>query len=29
LYKALIAGGVSTVVDYAQRIVAMLRGTKP
>ena len=29
LYKALIAGGVSTVVDYAQRIMTMLRGAKP
>jgi hypothetical protein len=29
LYKALIAGGVSTVVDDAQRIVAVLRRAKP
>ena len=29
LYRALIAGGVSTVVDYAQRIMTMLRGAKP
>jgi type I restriction enzyme R subunit len=28
LYRALIAGGVSTVVDYAQRIMTMLRGAK-
>jgi type I restriction enzyme R subunit len=28
LYKALIAGGVSTVVDYAQRIMNMLRGAR-
>jgi type I restriction enzyme R subunit len=29
LYQALIAGGVSTVVDYAQRIMAMMRAGKP
>jgi type I restriction enzyme R subunit len=29
LYKALIGGGVSTVVDYAQRIMAMLRRAQP
>jgi type I restriction enzyme R subunit len=29
LYKALIGGGVSTVVDYAQRIMNLLRRAKP
>jgi hypothetical protein len=28
LYRALIGGGVSTVVDYARRIITMLRGAK-
>jgi len=28
LYKALIAGGVSTVVEYAQRIMNMLQRAK-
>jgi type I restriction enzyme R subunit len=29
LYKALLGGGVSTVVEYAQRILAMLRRSQP
>ena len=29
LYKALLGGGVSTVVDHAQRIMAMLRRSQP
>jgi hypothetical protein len=29
LYKALLAGGIPTATDYAERITAMLRGVKP